>query len=80
MVELLELSEPQDSATRTLRIKADADLAPITMPSTVIISVSIRARTAFDEAGEDFDIQVSPEQPAEGIRLRIRVYLEGALE
>ena len=48
------------------------------MPSTVIISVSVRA--AYDEAGEDFDIQVFPEQPADGIRLRIRVYLEGALE
>ena len=78
MVELLELSEPQGSATRTLRIKADAGLAPIAMPTTVIVDVS--AGAAFDEAGEDFDIQVSPEQPADGIRLRIRVYLEGALE
>ena len=77
-VGLFELSEPQDSATQTLRIRADANLAPIAMPTTVTIGVIVSA--ASDEASEHVDIQVFPEQPAEGIRLRIRVYLEGALE
>ena len=43
------------------------------------IALSLSVRTAFDEAGEDFDIQIRPSQ-AKGIRLRVRVYLEGALE
>ena len=77
IVDLFEFSEPQDSATRTLRIKADANINSIEKPSTVTLSISVR--TAFDEAGEDFDIQVLSPQP-EGIRLRVRVYLEGALE
>ena len=60
-----------------MRIKADADLALIETPSIVNLSLSVR--TAFDEASEDFDIQIRPPQ-ADGIRLRVRVYLEGALE
>ena len=75
-VDLFEFSEPQDSATQTLRIKADANINPMTS-SAVTLSLSVR--TAFDEAGEDFDIQIRP-SPADGIRLRVRVYLEGALE
>ena len=77
MVDLFEFGEPQNSATQTLRIRADADLALITPPSAVALSLSVR--TAFDEAGEDFDIQIRPSRD-EGIRLRVRVYLEGALE
>ena len=77
-VDLFELSEPEDSATQTLRIRANADLAPIA--TTANVTVSVRVRTASDETSEDFDIQVFPEQQADVIRLRIRVYLEGALE
>ena len=57
-----------------MSIKADSDLSLITAP--MAFRVSVRARTAFDETDEDFDIQLSPE----GIRLKVRVYLEGALE
>ena len=78
MVDLFELSEPEDNATQTLRIKDNADLGFIATSITAIVSVS--AHTAFDETGGDVDILVFPEQPADGIRLRVRVYLEGALE
>ena len=65
------------TASDVCNLKADADLSPIETPG--IITLSISARTASDEASEDFDIQaLSP--PADGIRLRLRVYLEGALE
>ena len=77
-VDLFDLSEPEDSAIQTLRIKDNADLGFVATSITVTVSVS--ARTAYDETNGDVDILVFPEQPADGIRLRVRVYLEGALE
>ena len=76
MVDPFEFSESEESATQTLRIRDDANIS-LMASSAVILSLSVR--TAFDEAGEDFDIQIRPPQD-EGIRLRVRVYLEGALE
>ena len=71
--DLFELGEPQDSAAQTPRIKADANLASIAAPSVIALNASVRA--AYGETGEDFDAYVSS-----GIRLRIGVCLEGALE
>ena len=62
--DLFEFSEPEESTIQTLRIKADANINPMTS-SAVTLSLSVR--TASDEAGEDFDIQIRPSQ-ADGIR------------
>ena len=77
-VDLFEFSEPADSGTQMLRVKTDADIASITTPTVITLGISVSAED--DETSEDFDVLVSPERPADGIRMRIRVYLEGALE
>ena len=69
---VFEVTEPQDSSTQTLRIRDGADINSIGLPGIVTVTV----RTAHDEAEEGFFIGLEEAS----IMIRVRVYLEGALE
>ena len=74
--ELFELTQPQDSGFQTLRVNPEVNLRPIRQATTVTLNVSVY--TEFDAASiEDVNILIIP---PDSIRVRVKVYLEGALE